>query len=165
MKETEINSQKQIGIMIAIVAIVLIGMIVLISMGSKDKNYLAEEEQGQAQTKVIEGEKLAEVKQYKGLDVSNVKFETKEDCTVVTADINNNTNVASEGQYININVLDKEGNKITDVRGYIDPIKVGGKTTLSTKFLSNGKEESAHDIEITEKREKKQEENSINLED
>lgn len=162
MKNTKVDINK-LGIIIAIVVIAIIIISIVIAKGKNNS-----EEIGNNITQestVIEGRKLAEAKKYKGLEISNVKFTVKKDgMTGLTADVDNNTGVDTEGQYINIYVLDENGKRITDFTGFIDPIKTGESTIIYADFLTNGIEEEAYDIEITEKREEPDTDNE-NIED
>ena len=137
---------------IAIVAIIIIALIVKGSRDDGGKTAVDSDDNNQ-ETTVIEGRKLAEVKKYEGLEISNVKFEIDGTTTLLTADIRNGTSSNLDGQWININVLDKEGNRLTSIGGYIDAMEAGETIPLSSSILSNGKDTNAYDIEITPERE------------
>ncbi|MDE5831172.1 MAG: hypothetical protein K2H53_06180 [Clostridia bacterium] len=162
MKNTKVDS-KRIGLFIAI-ALILIVIIAIITSGSKNKNNV-NGDNPQTGTTVVEGKKLAETKIYKGLEISNVKLTVKDDgMTGLTANVANNTGADTEGQYINIYILDENGKRITDFGGFIDPIEAGSSTMIYADFLTNGIEDSFYNIEITEKREEEQDTNSDNTE-
>lgn len=163
MKNTKVDIKKM-GILIAILIFVIV-VISIVVAGGKDKS---KENQNNSETQptVIEGKKLTETKKYKGLEISNVKFRIKEDgMTQLTADVANNTGSDTEGQYINIYVLDENGKRITDFGGFIDPIATGSSTTIIADFLTNGMEARAYDIEITETREEEPDTNNESSED
>ena len=166
MKGTKVDIKK-LGILVAIIIIVIVIILIAVA-GGKDKS---KENQNTSETEptVIEGRKLTETKMYKGLEISNVKFKVKDDgMTQLTADVANNTGSNTEGQYINIYVLDENGKRITDFGGFIDPIETGSSTSIIADFLTNGMESRAYDIEITETREEEPvtgDENSQNNED
>lgn len=145
---------KRVRLLVA-VAIIAIIIIALIVKGNKDEEgkTAVDSNNSNGETTVIEGRKLAEVKKYEGLEVSNVKFEIDGTTTLLTADIRNSTSSNIDGQWININVLDKEGNRLTSIGGYIDAMEAGETIPLSSSILSNGKDTNAYDIEITPERE------------
>ena len=146
-------NEKQKKIIIIIAAIILVVVIALIVRGTKKKAPVGQTQDGQTQTKVIEGEKLAEVKKYKGLEISNVTFKIDEKMTEIKADVYNPTNQKTEQQWVTINVLDKEGKRITAIGGIIGALEPGGRTKIDTSILSNGKDREAFDVELTEQRE------------
>jgi hypothetical protein len=129
-------------------------VIALIIKGAKkQENPPVETGKTEGETTVIEGKKLAETKNYKGLEVTNVKFKIDDTMTLLTADVYNSTSKDIEAQWININVLDENGKRITSLGGYIDEIKPGETTPIASSILSNGEDKKAYDIEITETRE------------
>lgn len=144
---------KKLGIVIAIAVVIIIIIVIAVTGGNKNKNELNTNNNNDSS--VVEGEKLSEVKEYKGLEVSNVKFTIGEKMTRLTADVANNTSNDREGQYVNINILDENGNKITSTMGWINSVKAGETTEIGATFVSTGNEKQAYNIEITEKRENK----------
>ena len=146
MRNTKVDIRK-----IAIIAGVVILIIIIIAVfaGGKDKET---EENKPFEPKVLEGEKLAEVKKYGELEISNVKFQVEEKMTEVTADVLNNTANDIEGQYVSINILDKDGNVITDVGGYISDIESGQTGKLVGSFLTSEATSNAYNVEITDKK-------------
>ncbi len=145
------ETQKKIAIIVAAIALVVI--IALLVRGAKKKEPVNNVGDNQPQTKVIEGEKLAEVKKYKGLEISNVTFKIDEKMTEIKADVYNPTNKKTEQQWVTINVLDKDGKRITAIGGIIAALEPGGRTKIDTSILSNGKDREAYDVELTEQRE------------
>lgn len=134
-------------------AILLIIIIVLFTRGKKDEQTAVETNNIEQQNMIIKGDKLAEVKSYKGLEVSNVQVKIQNSMTEITADVHNNTSQDMKEQWVNINVLDKEGNRITSMGGFVSDIKAGESTELYTTIPSNGAGDKAYNIEITEERE------------
>lgn len=156
MKRIKVDT-KRLGVLIGIVVVIII-IIAFATSGNKD-NKKPTEGDSKDGTSVIEGKKLSEKKEYKGLEISNVKFSVGESLTELTAEVVNNSGSDTEGQYVNFNVLDKDGNKIMAIGGYIDAIKVGESAKISTSFASNGKEVSSYDVQITETREEEPQDN------
>ncbi|MCI8396145.1 MAG: hypothetical protein HFJ52_00060 [Clostridia bacterium] len=149
MKNAE---KKRLYILIGAVALIIV--LIIAFTGKKDKNPVADTNINSGEeTKVMTTQKMAEVKQYSGFEISNVQFKVENNMIVIEANVKNNTGVDKKGEVININVLDKEGNKITSVGGYIDPVKAGESTPIYSTILANGAENKVYDIEITEKRE------------
>lgn len=147
------KNQAQKKMIIIIAAIVFVVVIALIVRGSKKQNKPVETGNSNQETKVIEGQKLAEVKTYKGLEISNVSFEIDEKMTTINADVYNPTGKKTEQLWVTINVLDKEGKRVTAIGGIIGALEPGGKTKIDTSILSNGKDKEVYDIELTEQRE------------
>jgi len=145
------ETQKKIVVIVAAIAVVII--IALVARGVKKKEPVNNVGNEQTQTKVIEGEKLSEVKKYKGLEISNVTFKIDEKMTEIKADVYNPTNKKTEQQWVTINVLDKDGKRITAIGGIIAALEPGGRTKIDTSILSNGKDKEAYDVELTEQRE------------
>lgn len=158
MKDIKLDTKK-LGIIIVSVVVILIIIVVAVSGGNKNKKESNTNNNSNNDLSVIEGEKLSEVKEYKGLEVSNVKFTIGEKMTRLTASVANKSSADREGQYVNINILDENGNRITSTMGWINPVKVGETTEIGASFVSTGKENMAHNIEITEKREKEDNKN------
>lgn len=148
MKNSE---KKRLYIIIGIVALIII--LIIAFTGNKEKTPIADTNTNSGEeTKVMTTQKMAEVKQYNGFEVSNVQFKVENNMIVIEADVKNNTGADKKGETININVLDKDGNKITSVAGYIDPVRAGESTPIYSTILANGAENKVYDIEITEKR-------------
>ena len=143
------NKRLRIVIVAAIFVVVIIAIIAKQS-SNEGKQQAEATPPPQEETTFIEGEKLAEVKKYKGLEISNVKFKVDDTMTLLTADVYNATSKKAEKQWININVLDKEGKRITSIGGCIGTVEPGAITRLSSSILSNTEDRQAYDIEITE---------------
>ena len=133
--------------------VVIILIIVLLVTGGKNKDKPVEGNDMSQETKVVEGEKLAEVKNYKGLEISNVKFEIKNSMTVITADVLNATSKKIHEQWLNVNVLDESGKRITSIGGHVGALEPGEKTIIDSSVLSSLDDVKAYDIELTEQRE------------
>lgn len=153
MKKTKVDN-KRLGIVIGTAVIAIVVIALLVKGGSKNKKDVATDTNGtNNDVTIISSDKLAETKEYKGLEITNVQIKIDDTMTELTADVRNNTSQDMEGQPININVLDKDGNRVTVVGGWIDAVKVGETTPIYASILSNGKDINAYDIEITQKRE------------
>ena len=78
---------------------------------------------------------------------------TEDKMTEVTADVINNTGSDVERQYVNINILDKNGEKITDITGFIEEVEAGGTGKMKGSFLTSEATNNAYNVEITRKQE------------
>lgn len=134
-----------IGIVLAIIIIA----IVLVLNGNKNVADKETEAGGTSQEPiVIQNKKMAEVKKYEGLEFSDLKVEINDELTTVTANVKNTTSQDMDGQWINVNVLNKKGDIITTLGGYIDPVSAGSTTPLQSAILTNTDDRKAEDIQI-----------------
>ena len=117
------------------------------------KNPAVDTNSTEFQNAVITGNELDKVKKYKGIEVSDVKIEVDKDRTRVRAILHNATDKAIEEQWMNINILDKEGQRITSLAGYIDNLQPGESAPLNSSIAAKVEDLEATNIEITEKRE------------
>ena len=144
--KVEIAKNKKLLRLVALIAIIMVVIIIIVNVTKGDKN--GEKEPSQSglsqETMTISGDKLAEVKNYKGLQVSNVKFQINDKMTFLTADVYNATSTDVQGQYININA--------------------GETTPISSSIPSGAGDTEAYNIEITEQRTTISEENQSDSE-
>lgn len=155
MKKIKVDP-KRLGVIIGI-AVAIIIIIAIAVNGNKDKQ--PTEGENNPEGSVVETKKLTEAKEYNGLEISNVKFTIGESLVLLEAEVTNNSDSDRASQYVNFNVLDKDGNKLTSVGGKIDAIGVGETKKISTRFPKIGSETSFYDVEITEKRTEEPQEN------
>ena len=144
------KKNKRLLIFIAIVAIICI--IIIARNKSIQGKRTVEVNRGESGTEVttISGQKLSEVKKYKGLEISDVKIEVSESLTKVTANAYNPTSTDIDAIEMNINIVDKSGNVITSMGGHIDAVAGGQTTPISAAILSEVDENAAYDIQFTE---------------
>lgn len=155
MKKIKVDT-KRVGILVGIVVAIIVIIVVAVNSG-KDKKPTGGEENPVGS--VVETKKLNEAKKYNDLEISNVKFTIGENLIELKAEVTNNSDSDKPSQYVNFNVLDKDGKKLTSVGGKIDAIGVGETKKISTRFPKIGSEGSFYDVEITEKRTEEPEEN------
>lgn len=142
------NSRGNATILIVLAIIVIVVVAIVIMSGNKKENVA-----GNNNSTVIEDEiqkEIKEVKQFKGLEISNIKLKVDNEMMSVTADVYNPTSSRVEKQSININVLDGNGNKITSFTGIIDPVEPGAKRQISSAIVATPADRNATNIEITE---------------
>ena len=96
------------------------------------------EELGEFETETVDGtkvnisEELNKTKEIEGLEISNIKLTEKENLSVLTADVKNPTNERLGDYDVNITLIDKEGNEIVTIAGYIDKVEAGETVELNT---------------------------------
>ena len=157
MNYTKLDTRK---LFIFVGAIIFIIIVIALVSGNKKETV---EDDKPAEANVLQGEQLAEVKEYGGLEISDVKFQIEDIMTEVTANVINNTEKDLESQYVNINILDKNGSVIADVGGFIDGIEAGGTGKMVGSFLTSEATSNAYNVEITDK--KPQEPSNVNNEE
>lgn len=155
MKKIKVDP-KRLGVIIGIAVAIIIIIAIAVS-GNKDKKKVEGDENPVGS--VVETKKLTEAKEYNGLEISNVKFTIGENLTELKAEVTNSSDSDKPSQYVNFNVLDKDGNKLTSVGGKIDAIGAGETKKISTRFPTIGTESNFYDVEITEKRTEEPQEN------
>lgn len=150
MGNTKVDTKKMA---ICLGALVLVIIVIALIAGGGKKEVAKPDANVPAESNVITSDKLAEKKQYGELEIANVKFETEDKMTEVTADVINNTGSDVERQYVNINILDKNGEKITDITGFIEEVEAGGTGKMKGSFLTSEATNNAYNVEITRKQE------------
>lgn len=95
-----------------------------------EEKYVEVKEDG---TKINKSNKLKETKNFEGLEIKNITIETKDNETILKADVENTTSQATGDYAIKIKVVDDLGNEIKQIGGYINYIGPKEKTTLRIK--------------------------------
>lgn len=98
-------------------------------------------------TKLNKSEKFSQTKTIEGLEISNIKLTEKDNATEILADIKNTTDKDVEGFYADITFLDKNGQIIVILGGYIPSVEANGMATLNTN--SSGNFANAYDFTVT----------------
>lgn len=83
-------------------------------------------------TKINTSEKLKETKKVNGLQFSNIELTNKNGQTVLLADVKNKNAEATELVVVNIILVDKDGNTITEVGGIVKGLNPGESTQFNT---------------------------------
>lgn len=144
------EGKKIFIIILAIVVVLIVILLISNSLKKKDKNENNEVAVNEHNVIIIDAPKVSETKKYKNLDISNIKIVVEDDITKITADVTNNTTAKTMGEWVSINILDKENNNIEQMVGHIPEIEVGQTEQIGSQILSNGQDTAAYDIEITE---------------
>lgn len=141
------KEEKKWIILLGAVLIILIALIVGLRL-SKNKNQEEKEEGTQVVqegteekyvevredgTKVNQSNKLKESKNFEGLKIENITIETKNNETILKADVENTTGQDTGDYAIKIKVVDDAGNEIKQIGGYINHMGPNEKTQLRIK--------------------------------
>lgn len=130
------NEKRMILILLIILAIVIIAVVVGKNKGNKentDENQVKEEfvqvqEDG---TKVNISSKLAETKTVGAYKIGNIQLTTKDNQSILLADVENVSSSATEMKMIEITLLDKEGNTLEKVPGVVKQLQPGETAQLN----------------------------------
>lgn len=130
------NEKRMILILLIILVIVIIAVVVGKNKGNKEnteKNQVKEEfvqvqEDG---TKVNISSKLAETKTVGAYKIGNIQLTTKDNQSILLADVENVSSSATEMKMIEITLLDKEGNTLETVPGVVKQLQPGETAQLN----------------------------------
>ena len=130
------NEKRMILILLIILDIVIIAVVVGKNKGNKentDENQVKEEfvqvqEDG---TKVNISSKLAETKTVGAYKIGNIQLTTKDNQSILLADVENVSSSATEMKMIEITLLDKEGNTLEKVPGVVKQLQPGETAQLN----------------------------------
>lgn len=130
------NEKRMILILLIILAIVIIAVVVGKNKGNKEnteENQVKEEfvqvqEDG---TKVNISSKLAETKTVGAYKIGNIQLTTKDNQSILLADVENVSSSATEMKMIEITLLDKEGNTLEKVPGVVKQLQPGETAQLN----------------------------------
>ncbi len=101
------------------------------------------------ETYINTSEKLKESKIIEELEISNIRIEEKNDKSQILANIENNNEQIKGGFEVVVEVLDKEGNIMVGLNGYIDEVKPGETGILNISATSDFA--NAYDFNISKK--------------
>lgn len=132
-------NQKRLKVIILVIAIV-VAIAIIVKVTSSDPkveettSYADKQENG---TVINTSKKLSEVKQYNGLEFTNIKFSHTESVTSLNAEVKNTTSSSIPAQLVDINVIDKNGNIMTSFVGEINELEPGETTTIDSGIAAN----------------------------
>lgn len=140
-----------------VVAILIVGVIYLVTKEKKENSKIEEENQNienfievlEDGTKLNISSKLQEEKEIDGLRIGNIQITEKNGQFVLLADVTNTTNKEVEPFYINIILLDKEGKETATVIGIVSEVKAGQTTKLRAGITENYA--NAYDFKVVKK--------------
>ena len=143
------NGNKWIVILGIVIVIVLIITWVLVMENKKEEtienlntqntianeeNYVKELNDG---TKINTSKALNNIKKYKNLEISNIQFTESNGMTVLLANVKNNGTTRHEAEIVKIEILDRNGNVITDGKPVIGNIEAGETIQLNASITGN----------------------------
>lgn len=143
------NGNKWIVILGLVIVIVLIITWVLVMENKKEEtienlntqntianeeNYVKELNDG---TKINTSKALNNIKKYKNLEISNIQFTESNGMTVLLANVKNNGTTRHEAEIVKIEILDRNGNVITDGKPVIGNIEPGETIQLNASITGN----------------------------
>lgn len=143
------NGNKWIVILGIVIVIVLIITWVLVMENKKEEtienlntqntianeeNYVKELNDG---TKINTSKALNNIKKYKNLEISNIQFTESNGMTVLLANVKNNGTTRHEAEIVKIEILDRNGNVITDGKPVIGNIEPGETIQLNASITGN----------------------------
>lgn len=156
------NKEKRnfiVGGIVVIIAIIL----VIVFVANKNKKGVENSNNGQDNNQVTEefvnvlddgtrlntSNKLKETKTIDGMEISNFQLTAKDNVTILLGTITNKSDAVKGDYPVNIKILDKQGNEIITVGGYIGELQPGATTQLNCSATFDYA--NAYDFEITKK--------------
>ncbi len=152
---------KKRNIIIGIVILIIIVILIAVFGNKKNKNKQNENEQTDNQvteefvnvlddgTRLNTSNKLKETKTIDGMEISNFQLTAKDNVTILLGTITNKSDAVKGDYPVNIKILDKQGNEIITVGGYIGELQPGATTQLNCSATFDYA--NAYDFEITKK--------------
>lgn len=132
------KKKEAIVIFTLIAIMVLILVIVIVKKGKNNQitpNVVNEEfvEVREDGTRVNTSSKFAEAKKFDGLEIGNITLTEKNNESYIRATVKNTTTQVKGDDSITLTIIDKAGNTLTEVQGYLNTIQPGDTTILSIK--------------------------------
>lgn len=152
------DKKQKIGI-ILVIAILIVGLIIIFNKKNDDNKNNNEVQMQQSTntndqqqkntekeefvyktddgTKLNISTKLGEEREFQGLKIKNIQLTSKDNQTVLLADVTNNSGKDTQPIFINIILLDKNGDEVDKIPGIIAPLKNGASTQLNSSATSD----------------------------
>ena len=168
MKDSE---KRNILILLVVSVVIVVGLNIFVKVNTKpqndqtntgttlgnapldeQKNEKQEEEIDEYTQVLADGSKLnisdnlAKGKTFEGLEITNMQLKEGE-TTRLLADVENKTGAKTKDRMIKIDFLDKDGNVITTMRGFINPMEAGGKSRINLSVSADVS--NTYDIKIS----------------
>lgn len=145
MKENKflIKLMEKKSILIAILVLLIIALVLIIINEINSSNDVNNEINSNEQreefvdentfpgTKLNISPRINEVKIFEELEISDIQITTKDNIGSLIANVTNKTNEVKGDFAVGIKIIDKNGNEITTVHGYIKSLKPRETTQLS----------------------------------
>lgn len=153
------EKKKKLIIFALAIALIIVFIVIIVSIKNNKNNKKDTNVSNQNATNVIsedgttkiESDKLAETRKYNGLEISNIRFEVKDNLNCLMANVKNTTSKNTEEQYLDFHIYDKDGKKLEVLTGYIRELKPNEEQNMTTTLTTNGKEYDSYDVVITKK--------------
>ena len=151
------DSEKKVLLITILIGIIIIGGLLLWKKkGNNTENNVNEiqnvnEKQYvqvlQDGSKVNISEELRKTKALDGLEITNIQLKENGGITTLLADVENKSGANVESKKVQVEILNKNGETITILRGRIDSIKPGEKVQLNMSVTANVA--NAYDFKIS----------------
>ena len=105
--------------------------IVINSVEQIEEKYVKVQEDG---TKLNISDKLNQSKTVGGYTFSNIRFTEKDGETILLADVKNNTSSATPARFVDITLLNDNGQEIITISGIISPAQAGETVEFETSM-------------------------------
>ena len=159
MSKKKKNASKR-NLLIIVGGLIIIAVVVGIVINSKKGTSSSEQKDSDGTStteeyvKVLEdgtklniSEELQKTKKVDDLEISNIQLKATEGMTTLLADVKNISEKKTKEQMINVEVVDKEGKTLTELRGLINKLDPGAIEQLNivvTADVSN-----AYDFKVS----------------
>ena len=153
--ESKPNGNKIWILVLLLLIIVVIVVVVFVNRKSEtSENTVQSEETEQTQyyreeegTKINTSSKLSEIKEFEGLEISNVTLTEEADNSTFIAAVKNNNNSTSGEFFLDLKFVDKDNNEIATISCYVDKVEPGQSVELNASATANLA--NAYDYSIT----------------
>lgn len=152
------NKEKRMIAVLVIITIIVIIIAVIRGNSQKDANKGQEENTETKEefvqvledgTKLNNSNKLQETKKIEGMEITNIQLTEKGNVTLLLGTVTNVSDTTQGGYPVNVKIIDKTGEEIITVAGFIGQLKPGENTQLSTSATFDYA--NAYDFMITKK--------------
>lgn len=149
------NEKRMIVILIAIT---IIATIIFIMMNNKKEekvekeNVMLEEEYVgvlEDGTRLNISDKLKETKIIEGMEITDFQLTEKDNVTLLLGKVTNTSSTIQGGYSVNVKMVDKQGNEIITIVGFLKLLEPGESTQFNTSATFDYV--NAYDFEITKK--------------
>lgn len=145
------NEKKMIFILIVVAVIIIVGLTKvknakstneIISSDVPNQNQVTNSVESYAEilddgSKLNVSDKLSETKTFKNFEISNIQLTAVDGQSRILADVKNVGASKSEMTFIDIVILDRDGNEITTIGGVIGEVEAGATTQLNASATTD----------------------------
>ena len=133
------SKNKKLAMIISIVVIVAVVFTLAVIFNTKPKENIIKEEFAityEDGVKINTSEELAKDKQLDSYTITNIKLSNRNNISTLLADVTNNGNQTEE-QIVRIEMLDKNGNIIMELKGTLKALAQGETTQLNVNVSAD----------------------------